>query len=179
MKIKEFLKIREDLIKKNDELSQDCERLRKEERELSDRRKVLKNELIYYKNKKNIFLPCGHSKFIELQENAVLEELVTHASSHLSAKEAENSNIQKQLRNKIIALLANKFPETYKCSHKVSFIIGKCGHLFETECSLINLYKRGEKTIECFQHVEKLLPCGHMQLIECFKEMEIVVCKKC
>jgi RNA recognition motif-containing protein len=172
-------KKKDELKKKINEINQDCDKLRKEAKDLNERRKYLKNELNIFRNKKNIFLPCGHSKFIELQESAVLDELINHASSHLSVKEAENSNIQKQVRSKVIAILAYKFPDTFKCREKVSFIIGKCGHMFETECFLISAYKKGDKVIECVQHIEKLLPCGHTQLIECYKEMDFFVCKKC
>jgi len=172
-------KTRDELQKKNDELYQDCEKIKKDLRGLNDQKKDLKTELGHYRSKKNIFLPCGHSKFIDLQENSILEELMIHANQHLSAKEAENSNIHKQLRGKIIGILANKFPETYKCNEAVSFIIGKCGHRFVTECHALNGYKKGERNPECLKPIEKLLPCGHTQLIECCREMEIVVCKRC
>lgn len=177
--IQSLKKTKDDLQKKNDDLHQDCERLKKKIRNLTDQKKDLKNELGHYRSKKNIFLPCGHSKFIDLQENSVLEELMIHANQHLSAKEAENSNIHKQLRGKIIGILASKFPESYKCSEVVSFIVGKCGHRFLTECHSLAAYKKGEKNVECLKPIEKLLPCGHIQLIECCKEMEIVVCKRC
>lgn len=177
--IQSLKKTKDDLQKKNDDLYQDCERLKKKIRNLTDQKKELKNELSRFRLKKNIFLPCGHSKFIDLQENSILEELMIHANQHLSAKEAENSNIHKQLRGKIIGILANKFPETYKCSENVSFIVGKCGHKFSTECHSLAAYKKGEKNVECLELIEKLLPCGHIQLIQCCKEMEIVICKKC
>lgn len=177
--IESLLKIKEELLKKNSEIYNECDNLRRELSEHKETKKKLKEELSAFKSEKVIFLPCGHSKLISLQENAMYEDILFHATQYLTGKDAENQIIQKQLKNKIIDILSSKFPESFKCKEKVPFIIGKCGHKILTECYLMMAYKRGEKYVECTKTIEKLLPCGHLQKIECFKELEVVVCKSC
>ena len=177
--LENLLKIKEDYVKKNNEISSENEKLKKEFNELTELKKVLKAELKLYKTQKVIFLPCGHSKLISQQENAFYEEILSHASLHLTSKESENHIIQKQLRAKILEILNTKFVDSFKCKEKTSLIIGKCGHIFITECNLVSSYKRGEKSVECHKIIEKLLPCGHTQPVECSKEFEVVVCKIC
>ena len=177
--IESLLKTKEELIKKNNEISFENDKLRRELREQTELKKSLKSQLKSYKNGSVIYLPCGHSKLISVQENTFYEEIFQHALLHLSAKEAENPIILKQLKNRVLEILNSKFPESFKCKEKENFIIGKCGHVFNAECYRVNCYKDKERVIECPKLIEKLLPCGHTHFVECWKEYELFVCKNC
>ena len=177
--IESLLKNKEELIKKNTEIRSENEKLKKELWEYAELKKSLKDELTAYKTQKVIFLPCGHSKLVSLQEYAFYEEILAQATLSLSAKESENFIILRQLRYKILDILNTKFADHFKCREKVNFLLGKCGHTFATECNLVPAFKKGERFVECRKSMEKLLACGHSQIIECWKEFEVVLCKNC
>lgn len=174
-----LLKSKEELLRKNTEVYNENERLKRELSECLELKRSLKKELGVFKTQKMIFLPCGHAKLVSLQENAFYDEILSQATQSLSAKDSENLIIQRQLKYKILDILNTKFNDHFKCREKVTFIIGKCGHIFTTECNFAQMYKKGEKYIDCKQPMEKLLPCGHTQIIECWKEFEVFVCKNC
>jgi RNA recognition motif. (a.k.a. RRM, RBD, or RNP domain) len=177
--IEKLLKTKEESIKKNNEILLENEKLAKELKELLGLKKTLKNQIKAYRTGKVVCLPCGHSKLISLQENAFFEEISSHALQILSSKESENPIIQKHLKTRILDILNAKLGGSFKCQEIETFILGNCGHLYTGECSQVNSFKKGDQAIECQKLVEKLLPCGHTQIVQCYKEFEISLCKNC
>ncbi|CAG9311223.1 rbpD [Blepharisma stoltei] len=160
------------LIKQNEDLSQEL-------RKAKIRKDSLKKELESYKSQTMIFLPCGHQKNVLPREKNLIDDLYELGISKLTPEERMNETLLRQLKSKIFYIMEGKFPNIYKCKQKENFIIGTCGHIAQAECWDIRNIKKNQKKVACTELVDKILPCGHTEKVECSKISELTICKIC
>lgn len=178
-KIEDLTKKNQDLFAKNVRYLKDVEDQRVIIADLRKEIYGLKSELESSKSESQIFLPCGHSKEVKSRDKVLLDELMKEAVENLTIEERKNENILRKLRSKIFYIMERKLPDSYKCSAKETIIRGECGHTLTAECWEIRSYKRGDKLMYCNQMVEKILICGHRDLVMCSKSVEGNTCTRC